>query len=72
LILFCKINAKKSTNTPVQIEEKIEISMSLFCKKCNGRRLPKWKKEENRTYWMCETCEDYVDSENNIICKIVK
>jgi len=52
--------------------EQAKISMSLFCEKCNSRRLPKWKKEENRTYWMCETCEDYVDGENNIISKIVK
>jgi hypothetical protein len=63
---------KGFSNTPVQIEEMREISVSLFCEKCNSRRLPKWKKEENRTYWMCETCEDYVDGENNLICKIIE
>jgi hypothetical protein len=41
--------------------------MSLFCEKCNGRRLPKWIKEENKTHWLCETCGNYVDGENNII-----
>lgn len=60
------------SNTPVQIEAMWKISVSLFCEKCNNRRLPKWKKEENRTYWMCETCEDYVDGENNLISKIIK
>jgi len=71
-MMFCKINSKEFSNAPVQIEEKTKNSMSLFCKKCNGRRLPKWKKEENKTYWMCETCGDYADGDNNIICKIAK
>ena len=54
---------------PVQIEEEPEGIMSLFCEKCNSRRLPKWIKEENKTHWLCETCDNYVDGENNIIVK---
>ena len=46
--------------------------MSLFCEKCNNRRLPKWIKEENKTHWLCETCDNYVDGENNIIVKEFK
>ena len=56
---------------PVQIEEETERIMSLFCEKCNNRRLPKWIKEENKTHWLCETCDNYVDGENNIIVKEV-
>jgi hypothetical protein len=56
---------------PVQIEEETEGIMSLFCEKCNNRRLPKWIKEENKTHWLCETCDNYVDGENNIIVKEV-
>ena len=41
--------------------------MSLFCKKCNNRRLPKWMKTENMTFWLCENCRNYVDSDNHII-----
>ncbi|EGP93905.1 hypothetical protein MY1_1145 [Nitrosarchaeum koreense MY1] len=41
--------------------------MSLFCEKCNNRRLPKWDKVENKTKWLCETCCNYVDDKNNII-----
>ena len=46
--------------------------MSLFCEKCNNRRLPKWIKKENKTHWFCETCDNYVDGENNIIVKEVE
>jgi len=56
--------------TPVQIEEEREGIMSLFCEKCNSRRLPKWIKEENQTHWLCETCDNYVDGKNNIIQSI--
>ncbi|MBT8172529.1 MAG: hypothetical protein KJN83_00520 [Nitrosopumilus sp.] len=41
--------------------------MSLFCKTCNGRRLPKWMKDEKSTYWLCETCKNFVDGENTVI-----
>ena len=58
--------------TPVQIEEEKQSSMSLFCKKCNSRRLPKWVKEKNETDWLCETCGNYVDSKNNIVGQYTK
>ena len=54
---------------PVQIEKETEGIKSLFCEKCDNRRLPKWIKEENKTHWLCETCDNYVDGENNIIVK---
>ena len=41
--------------------------MSLFCEKCNNRRLPKWDKVENKTKWLCESCCNYVDDKNSII-----
>jgi len=44
--------------------------MSLFCKKCNNRRLPKWFKAENTTLWLCDSCKNLVDAENKIIRKI--
>jgi hypothetical protein len=46
--------------------------MSLFCEKCNNRRLPKWIKEENKTHWLCETCSNYTDDKNNIIRQVIK
>ena len=54
----------------VQIRAEIQGIMSLFCKQCNNRRQPKWMKEENKTDWLCETCGNFVDSENNIIRKV--
>lgn len=55
---------------PVQIEVKILGSMSLFCKTCNNRRLPKWFKDENATLWLCETCEDFFNDKNEFIRKV--
>jgi len=46
--------------------------VSLFCETCNNRRLPKWIKEENKTQWLCETCGNFVDGENNIIRQSIK
>jgi hypothetical protein len=40
--------------------------MSLFCKKCNGRRFPKWIKAENVTLWKCEKCRNFVDDKDTI------
>jgi DNA-directed RNA polymerase subunit RPC12/RpoP len=51
----------------VQIEEQIQKTMSLFCKQCHNRRFPKWIKEENQTNWLCGTCGNFVDSEDNFI-----
>lgn len=44
--------------------------MSLFCKTCNDRRLPKWFETENVTLWVCNTCGNLVDGKNQIIRKI--
>ncbi|MGY5149267.1 MAG: hypothetical protein ACW9W3_04315 [Candidatus Nitrosopumilus sp. bin_68KS] len=41
--------------------------MSLFCKTCNDRRLPKWIKDENVTQWLCDTCGNFVNDKNEFI-----
>jgi|TARA_B110000438_G_C15632260_1_gene571545 hypothetical protein len=40
--------------------------MSLFCKQCKGRRLPKTTKPENKTLWLCENCKNFTDSDDLI------
>ncbi len=32
--------------------------------------MPKWTKTENMTFWLCETCKNHVDPDNNVIKKI--
>ena len=41
--------------------------MPLFCKQCNGRRLPIFQYTEKLTLWLCETCENFVDAEDVIV-----
>ena len=41
--------------------------MPLFCKQCEGRRLPKSVIPENTTLWLCENCKNFVDSKDFII-----
>ena len=41
--------------------------MHLFCKQCEGRRLPKSVIPENTTLWLCENCKNFVDSNDFII-----
>lgn len=41
--------------------------MPLFCKQCNGRRFPKWIKEESVTLWHCEKCGNFTDTKDFII-----
>ena len=41
--------------------------MPLFCKQCNNRRLPRWMTAEKMTFWICETCKNFVDAEDVII-----
>jgi hypothetical protein len=41
--------------------------MPLFCKQCNGRRLPIFQRTENITLWLCEKCENYTDPKDIII-----
>ncbi|PIW31965.1 MAG: hypothetical protein COW27_05600 [Nitrosopumilales archaeon CG15_BIG_FIL_POST_REV_8_21_14_020_37_12] len=61
---------KQLTVTRVQIEGRIQGIMSLFCKQCNSRRLPRWIKEDNVTLWLCETCGNFIDSQDNIVRKL--
>ena len=51
----------------VIIEVKVQLTMPLFCKQCNSRRLPKWMKAENMTLWLCEKCGNFVDAKDFII-----
>jgi len=51
----------------VLIEVDVQLTMPLFCKQCNSRRLPKWMKAENVTLWLCEKCRNFVDAEDFII-----
>jgi len=46
--------------------------MPLFCKQCNGRRLPIFQYTDKLTLWLCETCENFVDSNDVIIREISK
>ena len=45
--------------------------MPLFCKQCNNRRLPRWMIAEKMTFWICETCKNFVDAEDIIIREYV-
>ena len=53
--------------TPVQIEGNYKSIMTLFCKQCKNRRLPKWMAEEKVTLWLCESCGNYADDKDIII-----
>ena len=46
--------------------------MPLFCKQCNGRRLPIFQYTEKLTLWLCETCENFVDPDDVIIREFTK
>jgi len=46
--------------------------MPLFCKQCNGRRLPVYQTTEKVTLWLCETCENFVDPDDVIIRELTK
>ena len=46
--------------------------MPLFCKQCNGRRLPIFQTTKNITLWLCETCENFVDANDEIIRELTK
>ena len=46
--------------------------MPLFCKQCNGRRLPIFQYAEKLTLWLCETCENFVDPDDVIIRELTK
>ena len=41
--------------------------MPLFCKECNGRRLPIAFPEERDALWLCEKCKNFVNIKDEII-----
>ena len=41
--------------------------MPLFCKQCNGRRVPIFQEEENTSLWLCEKCKNFVDEKDFIV-----
>ena len=41
--------------------------MPLFCKQCNGRRAPVFQKDENTSHWLCETCKNYTNENDEIL-----
>lgn len=41
--------------------------MPLFCKQCEGRRLPIVLSESDKAMWLCEKCQNYVDADDFII-----
>jgi hypothetical protein len=41
--------------------------MPLFCKQCEGRRVPVFQKTENTSFWLCEKCKNFVDADDKII-----
>ncbi|MDH3361042.1 MAG: hypothetical protein OEL56_02550 [Nitrosopumilus sp.] len=41
--------------------------MTLFCKQCDGRRLPKYIQAEKNTLWLCEKCKNFTDINDIII-----
>ena len=41
--------------------------MPLFCKQCDERRYPIYQAGDSLTLWLCEKCENYTDSDDNIV-----
>ena len=41
--------------------------MPLNCSKCQSRRYPQYSKSDKGTLWLCNTCQNYTDSEDVII-----
>ena len=41
--------------------------MPLFCKQCNGRRVPIFQEKENISLWLCEKCKNFVDEKDFIV-----
>jgi hypothetical protein len=46
--------------------------MPLFCKQCNGRRLPIFQYTEKLSLWLCKTCKNFVDSNDVIIRELTQ
>jgi len=41
--------------------------MTLFCKQCDSRRLPKFIEAEKTTLWLCEKCKNFTDINDLVI-----
>ena len=46
--------------------------MTLFCKQCNGRRVPIFQKTENISFWLCENCKNFADADDNILRELTE
>lgn len=46
--------------------------MPLFCKQCDGRRLPIYQVTEKDTFWHCEKCGNFADKDDVIIRELSK
>ncbi|MCV0401658.1 MAG: hypothetical protein K5777_06750 [Nitrosopumilus sp.] len=46
--------------------------MTLFCKQCNGRRVPIIHAKDKPPLWLCEKCENFADAEDTIIGELSK
>ena len=46
--------------------------MTLFCKQCNDRRVPIFQRTENTSFWLCETCENFADADDNILRELTE
>ena len=51
----------------IQIEVKIEKTMPLLCKECNGRRFPIAFPEQRDALWLCEKCKNFVDIKDEFV-----
>ena len=41
--------------------------MTLFCKQCEGRRLPEYHEAEKQTLWLCKKCQNFANGEDVIV-----
>ena len=41
--------------------------MTLFCKQCEGRRLPEYSQAEKQTLWLCKKCQNFSNDVDVIV-----
>lgn len=41
--------------------------MPLFCNKCESRRYPQYSESDNGTLWLCNKCQNFANSDDEII-----
>jgi hypothetical protein len=46
---------------------KLNQTMPLLCKECNGRRFPIAFPEERDALWLCENCKNFVNIKDEFI-----